>query len=185
MADARFVEQDTESLTVRNQEMEGIDRSRSTGVGIRVTRPDQDQPPYVIEVFRGSPAESAGVKPGDQIMAVDNQSTNGRSLTEIVTAIRGNTGTKVVLSVARGGQPPVDIQITRGEMERAARGTMSDEEFAPQGVISEAGLARLRELMPEAAQRIQPGLRPAQILSLFSVRTFVNLVLAKRQGRTA
>ncbi len=77
-----------------------------------------------------------------------------------------------------------DIQITRGEMERAARGTMSDEEFAPAGVISEAGLTRLRELMPEAAQRIQPGLRPAQILSLFSVRTFVNLVLAKRQGQS-
>jgi TldD protein len=35
-ADARFVEQDTESLTVRNQEMEGISRARSTGVGIRV-----------------------------------------------------------------------------------------------------------------------------------------------------
>jgi TldD protein len=35
-ADARYVEEDTESLTVRNQEMEGIDRSRSTGVGIRV-----------------------------------------------------------------------------------------------------------------------------------------------------
>jgi TldD protein len=35
-ADARLVEEDTESLTVRNQEMEGIDRSRSTGVGIRV-----------------------------------------------------------------------------------------------------------------------------------------------------
>jgi acyl carrier protein len=77
-----------------------------------------------------------------------------------------------------------DIQITRGEMERAARGTMSDEEFAPGGVISETGLARLRELMPEASSRIQPGLRPAQILSLFSVRTFVNLVLAKRQGQS-
>jgi hypothetical protein len=65
------------------------------------------------------------------------------------------------------------------------RGNMSDEEFAPGGVLSEAGLARLRELMPEAAPRIQPGLRPAQILSLFSVRTFVNLVLAKRQGQSA
>jgi acyl carrier protein len=77
------------------------------------------------------------------------------------------------------------IQITRGEMERAARGDMSDEEFAPGGVISEAGLARLRELMPEAAHRIKPGLRPVQILALFSVRTFVNLADAKRQGRTA
>ena len=72
------------------------------------------------------------------------------------------------------------IQITRGEMERAARGDMSEDEFAPGGVVSDAGLARLRELMPEAADRIKPGLRPVQILSLFSVQTFVNIVNAKR-----
>lgn len=77
------------------------------------------------------------------------------------------------------------IQITRGEMERAARGDMTDEEFAPSGVISAAGLERLKTLMPEAADRIQPGLRPVQILTLFSVRTFANLVIAKKQGRTA
>jgi len=35
-ADARWVAQDTESLTVKNQEMEGLDRGRSTGIGIRV-----------------------------------------------------------------------------------------------------------------------------------------------------
>jgi acyl carrier protein len=56
------------------------------------------------------------------------------------------------------------IQITRGEMERAARGDMTDEEFAPGGVISPAGLDRLRSLMPEAASKIVPGLRPVQIL---------------------
>jgi acyl carrier protein len=78
-----------------------------------------------------------------------------------------------------------EIQITRGEMERAARGDMSDEDFAPGGVISERGLARLRELMPEAADRIKPGLRPVQILGLFSVQTFANLVEAKKRGETA
>ncbi|MBA3391823.1 MAG: acyl carrier protein [Deltaproteobacteria bacterium] len=76
------------------------------------------------------------------------------------------------------------IEITRGEMERASRGDMSPEEFAPAGVISEAGLARLRELMPEAAERIKPGLRPSTILTLFSVRTFANMVIGKRDGRT-
>lgn len=75
------------------------------------------------------------------------------------------------------------IQITRGEMERAARGDMSEEEFAPSGTVSPAGLARLRQLMPEAAERIQPGLRPVQILGLFTVQTFVNLVRAKRSGQ--
>ncbi len=76
------------------------------------------------------------------------------------------------------------IQITRGEMERAARGDMSADEFAPGGVISERGLARLRELMPEAADRIGPGLRPSTILTLFSVQTFANMVIGKREGRT-
>jgi acyl carrier protein len=76
------------------------------------------------------------------------------------------------------------IQITRGEMEKASRGDMSAEEFAPSGVLSEKGLARLRELMPEAAERIQPGLRPNMILTLFSVQTFANMVIGKRDGRT-
>ncbi|HTM22366.1 MAG TPA: phosphopantetheine-binding protein [Kofleriaceae bacterium] len=77
------------------------------------------------------------------------------------------------------------IEITRGEMERAARGDMSEEEFAPGGVISERGLATLKVLMPEAADHIRPGLRPMEILSLFTVQTFVNIVEAKRAGRTA
>jgi acyl carrier protein len=76
------------------------------------------------------------------------------------------------------------IQITRGEMERAARGDMSSDEFAPKGVISERGLERLRELMPEAAGRIKDGLRPGEILRLFSVQTFVNIVRGKRDGRS-
>ena len=92
-----------------------------TGVGIRVTRPNPDEPPYVTEVFRDSPAAGAGVKPGDQLMAVDGASTSGRGLTEVVNTIRGAQGTRVVLSVVRGGQPPVDIRITRGAGQRPAR----------------------------------------------------------------
>lgn len=77
-----------------------------------------------------------------------------------------------------------DIQITRGEMERAARGVMTDEEFAPKGVISEAGLARLRLLLPESADKIKQGLRPGEVLTLFTVQTFLNLVEGKLRGET-
>lgn len=77
------------------------------------------------------------------------------------------------------------IQITRGEIERSARGDMSDEEFAPGGVVSETGLARLRALMPEAEARLRPGLRQGQILTLFSARTFTSIVLAKRASAAA
>jgi len=74
------------------------------------------------------------------------------------------------------------IQITRGEIEAAARGDLSDDEFAPDGVISEVGLDRLRQLMPESAERIQPGLKPGRVLELFQVRTFVRIVSTKLDG---
>ena len=73
-----------------------------------------------------------------------------------------------------------DIQITRGELERAARGDMDEEEFAPGGVISAAGLQRLHALLPEMSHRIVQGLRPAQILSLFTVQTFATMVQTKQ-----
>lgn len=75
-----------------------------------------------------------------------------------------------------------DIEITRGEMERAARGDMSEEEFAPDGVISNAGLARLKELMPESSDKIEQGLRPTEILGLFTPKTFINMVEGKKAG---
>jgi acyl carrier protein len=74
------------------------------------------------------------------------------------------------------------IQITRGALERAARGNLSEEEFAPGGVVGDEGLRRLRELMPEAGERIREGLRPREIVRLFSVRTFARIVTAQQRG---
>jgi acyl carrier protein len=74
------------------------------------------------------------------------------------------------------------VKITRGELERAARGEMSEEAFAPGGVVSEAGLARLRELLPEAAAQVRPGLRATAILGLFTVETFAKIVERKLAG---
>lgn len=76
-----------------------------------------------------------------------------------------------------------EIEITRGALEQAAKGDMTDEDFAPGGVISEAGLARLRALLPESAPQIRPGLLPRQIPTLFTVGTFARIVLAKRAQR--
>jgi hypothetical protein len=34
------------------------------------------------------------------------------------------------------------------------------------------------------ADRIKPGLRPSTILTMFTVQTFANMVIGKREGRT-
>ncbi|MCA9539490.1 MAG: hypothetical protein KC620_11420 [Myxococcales bacterium] len=77
-----------------------------------------------------------------------------------------------------------DIEITRGEIEKTARGDLSEEEFAPDNIVSAAGLERLRELLPEAADRIHPGLRTAEIYTLFTPRTFLRIVERKLDGST-
>lgn len=78
-----------------------------------------------------------------------------------------------------------DVEITRGALERAARGDMRDEDFAPDGFISPLGLERLRALMPEAADRVKTGLRPNQILGLFTVQTFARIVERSVEERSA
>jgi acyl carrier protein len=77
------------------------------------------------------------------------------------------------------------IEITRGALEAAARGDMSEDEFAPSGKLSPQGLARLRLLLPEVASRIDNGLRPREVMSMFTATTFARIVagtLAAQRG---
>ena len=124
---------------------------------------------------------------GDAVRKVVAESL-GRKLDEVKidSVLMGDLGAESLdfLDIVFRLERDFGIEITRGEMERASRGDMSQDEFAPGGVISEAGLARLKELMPEASDRIKPGLRPSTILTLFSVQTFANMVIGKRDGRS-
>jgi carboxyl-terminal processing protease len=110
---------DDHSYYTEPDELRRMNETGFTGVGIRVARAgtDASTPPYVVEVFRDSPAASAGVKAGDQIMAVDGQATQGKSLTEVTTGIRGAQGTAVVLTVVRGGPGTIDVKVTRRPVE--------------------------------------------------------------------
>jgi acyl carrier protein len=126
----------------------------------------------VIEVVRLAVAEALAIEPADVSASSNLMHDLGAESLDFLDIV-------FKLEHAFG------IEITRGEMEKAARGDMSDEAFAPGGVISDAGLERLRALMPEAADRIRPGLRPAQILSLFTVQTFASVVQGKLDGRVA
>jgi carboxyl-terminal processing protease len=81
------------------------------GVGLKIS--DHNRVPTVISPIDGTPAAHAGVQPGDAIVAVDGQSTRGADLMEVVRKIRGNPGTTVKLTVARGDKPPFEMPLTR------------------------------------------------------------------------
>jgi len=71
----------------------------------------------VISPLPNSPAEKAGLIPGDKILAVNGTSTYGMDITTAVRFIRGKTGTVVTLTVKRSGSKDnIDIKITRASI---------------------------------------------------------------------
>mgnify|MGYP000949817116 CR=1 FL=1 len=80
--------------------------------GIGVTMQDVDGKHQVISVNAAGPAIKAGVEVGDRIIKIDGKDTTALSLDQLVLLMRGETGTKVVLTVERAGQQK-EISITR------------------------------------------------------------------------
>lgn len=94
------------------QELEGS----FFGIGAEIGLDDSGSI-VVIAPLPGTPADVAGVKAGDHILFVDDNDTAGMTVNEAVQLIRGDKGTKVVLTMYREGTAePFDIEIERDEI---------------------------------------------------------------------
>jgi carboxyl-terminal processing protease len=71
------------------------------GIGVRIDETDLGMP-RIVSVFKGSPAEAAGLGPDDLIVAVDGRKTVDHPIDEIAGWVRGEAGTSVVLTVRDG-----------------------------------------------------------------------------------
>ncbi|HJS29456.1 MAG TPA: S41 family peptidase [Anaerolineales bacterium] len=72
----------------------------------------------VISSFPGSPAEAAGLRPGDQIVGVDGEDMTGLDGNLVISRILGPTGTAVSLLILReGGETPFEVELTRQNIE--------------------------------------------------------------------
>ena len=68
----------------------------------------------VVAPIEDTPAERAGVKSGDFIVKIDNESTRGMSVTDAVKKMRGKPGTKITLTLSRkDSTKPIVVNITR------------------------------------------------------------------------
>src|SRR5438046_4448409 len=72
---------------------------RFVGVGIEISQ--EDGLIKVVSPIEGSPAFRAGLKPNDLITKIDDTAVKGMTLSEAVKKMRGEAGTKVMLTVYR------------------------------------------------------------------------------------
>ena len=86
----------------------------------------------IVSPIEGSPAEQAGLKPGDKVIAIDGEDMKGVAPEQARLKVLGPEGTKVTLTVTRDGESqPLKFVITRAQIVlHSAEGKMLDNRIA-------------------------------------------------------
>ena len=82
------------------------------GIGIYMVQDTETNQIMVLAPIKGSPAEKAGIQPGDYIVAVNGEPCTADDMTAISTKIKGEEGSTVKLQILRG-EETLDFDITR------------------------------------------------------------------------
>ena len=72
------------------------------GIGIYMVQDTETNKIMVLAPIKGSPAEEAGIQPGDYIIAVDDVEYTGEEMTTASNKIKGEEGTTVKIKILRG-----------------------------------------------------------------------------------
>ena len=104
-----------------------MEQSEGEFVGIGAHLGIKEDRVTVIAPIEGSPAEIAGLQPGDIIIEVDGKELVDPTLDNTVAMIRGEEGTDVTLTVQRNDSETLDIVITRDVIKvEAVKGEIID-----------------------------------------------------------
>ncbi len=98
------------------QRLETMIDGQYSGLGLSVVM--EDGAVKVVSPFRGSPAESAGIKAGDFITHLNGKLIVDTKLDDAVAQMRGPTGTSIRLTLFRQGRTePLEVDVTRGTIK--------------------------------------------------------------------
>jgi len=86
------------------------------GIGASMKKKGEDI--YVGDVYENSPAQKAGLHPGDLIISIDTQPLKGKSIEDISVLLKGSPGTKITLTVKDAFSGSISQKmVQRGEIE--------------------------------------------------------------------
>ncbi|MCM1988454.1 S41 family peptidase [Oceanirhabdus seepicola] len=134
-------------------------------VGLGITVGVIEDRVVVISPFKDSPADKAGLLPGDIINKVNNIEI-GKEIDKAVGMMKGKEGGKVTLNIIREGTEPFDIDIIRAEIKlKTVGGEMIDDNIGYIGITmfsqttSDDFKNKLEELKQEGAEGLILDLR--------------------------
>ena len=117
--DPYSVYMDKQTAQQFNQSLDSAFEGIGTEIGV------ENGKVVIVSPYKNSPAEKAGLKPKDQIMAVDGEDVSGMNVQEVSVKIRGKKGTFV------------DIEIKRPGVEKKLKFSIKREKIPIETVLSE------------------------------------------------
>ena len=81
--------------------LEDVESDEYTGVGLYISSGGDDEGITVVSPLLDSPAEKAGIKPGDKILMVDGVSVAGKNIDQVASEMKGPEETEVTLTIQK------------------------------------------------------------------------------------
>ena len=100
-----------------NEDLQMMINKTYGGIGAIIYKPDVDGNVIINEPYEGSPAAKNGLHCGDEILAIDGESTHGLTSAQASEKMRGEAGSKVTFSVKKLRGEVEDIVITREKIK--------------------------------------------------------------------
>jgi len=98
------------------EEYEFMTTGKYGGIGASMRKKGDDI--YIGDVYEGSPAQKAGLHPGDLMEAIDNETVTGKSIEDLSLLLKGSPGTQINMKIKDAfTHAESNKMITRGEIE--------------------------------------------------------------------
>jgi carboxyl-terminal processing protease len=142
------------------QDMQTQTKGEFGGLGIEITM--ENGIVKVVSPIDDTPAAKAGLQPGDLITHINAKPVTDYTLNEAVDHMRGSPGTKVVLTIRRGGlsSQPFDVTLTRAviHVQSVKWEPKGDAAYIRISAFNEQTQVGLNKALAEADEKIGPKL---------------------------
>jgi carboxyl-terminal processing protease len=130
--------------------------------GIGATVSQQADEIVIVAPIKGTPAEAAGIRSGDVVLAVNGESTQGWTVDQAVLKIRGPSGTPVTLTVRHSDETEEDITIVREEIRVESVSTTPPGGVLQDGSgddVTDIAYVQIQEFTSRTEEELSPVLR--------------------------